>query len=75
MLTCLYINTGPKGENTGDSQDEDTAEEEEEVGQVNDGDDDEMEDEPPTGALTGGIEEHWSVSRKLKKMKIHVPDR
>ena len=58
--------TGPKGENTGDSQDEDTVEEEEEVGRVNDGDDDEMEDEPPTVGLTGGMEEHWEVSHNKR---------
>ena len=61
-LFYLRVHAGPKGENTGDSQDEDGVEEEEEVGRVNDGDDDEMEDEPQTEVLPEGIEEHWTVS-------------
>ena len=54
---------GPKGEGTGDSQDEDVDDEEEEIGHVDDGEDDDMDDEPQTGVLTsGGVEEHWTVS-------------
>ena len=58
----LYVIKGPKGEGTGDSQDEDVAEEEEEIGHVDDGEDDDMDDEPPTGVLSSGVEEHWTVS-------------
>ena len=64
----LYYIKGPKGEGTGDSQDEDVAEEEEEIGHVDDGEDDDMDDEPQTGVLSSGVDEHWTVSNLNLKL-------
>ena len=58
----ILLVSGPKGESTGDSQDEEGGDEEE-IGHVDDGedDDDDMEEEPQ-GAISGGTEEQWTVS-------------
>ena len=60
---------GPKGESTGDSQDEEGGDEEE-IGHVDDGedDDDDMEEEPQ-GAISGGTEEQWTVSELLHEFE------
>ena len=66
MLNQCFLHTGPKGDNAGDSQDDDGTEEEEiAVGRVNDGEDDDIEDERETGVITGGVEESWTVSSTL----------
>ena len=66
MRNQRLLHTGPKGDNAGDSQDDDGTEEEEiAVGRVNDGEDDDIEDERETGVITGGVEESWTVSSTL----------
>ncbi len=65
-INHILLHIGPKGDNAGDSQDDDGTEEEEiAVGRVNDGEDDDIEDERETGVITGGVEESWTVSSTL----------